>query len=264
MPGAPQRLRFPRMRALALTILLAAPALAAPSADEARLLRLVNEERARAGAEALDWDDALAEVARAHAAEMRAMGGITHRSRDGSDVTDRVVRAGLRLQRVAENVGRGPSLDETHGALMASPGHRANLLDERLALAGFGVVSGDDGWWIVQDFGIAAPHLSEAEGARAVAAEVVAQRSWGLMTDDELSRQMQAETDRMAARDECRADARPSGACWVLAYACADPRDIPASRAPSCEATRVGVGATWRRTRTRPLGAWFVAIAVAP
>jgi uncharacterized protein YkwD len=55
--------------------------------------------------------------------------------------------------RVAENVGYAGSVDDIQRRLMASAGHRANILDHRLTKVGIGVtVDGSGRVWLVQLF----------------------------------------------------------------------------------------------------------------
>lgn len=52
---------------------------------------------------------------------------------------------GLSWAGVAENVGRGSSIASVHESYMASPGHRANILDRRWDRVGTGHAVGRDG-----------------------------------------------------------------------------------------------------------------------
>ena len=56
---------------------------------------------------------------------------------------DRVHRAGLTPSFVSENVGRGYTAEEAEQGFMASPGHRANIVDPRPRKVGIGVVFGE-------------------------------------------------------------------------------------------------------------------------
>jgi uncharacterized protein YkwD len=60
---------------------------------------------------------------------------------------------GCHATRVAENLARGyPSADGTVVAWMASPGHRANILDARLTKIGVAAVYARGQWTVVADF----------------------------------------------------------------------------------------------------------------
>ncbi|MBC7559571.1 MAG: CAP domain-containing protein [Dermatophilaceae bacterium] len=63
------------------------------------------------------------------------------------------ILAGCRAQRVAENLARGNvSADRIVAAWMASPGHRANVLDGRLTRVGVAAVYRNGQWTVAADF----------------------------------------------------------------------------------------------------------------
>ena len=65
----------------------------------------------------------------------------------GSDNRDR-----LDARAMGENVARNATIDGAHRALMASEHHRANILDRRFAVIGFGAVFKSGWWWVTEDF----------------------------------------------------------------------------------------------------------------
>lgn len=252
------------LRLLSLaSLLLPRIASADASPAEARLLALANQERSLCGHAALAWDETLAVVARRHAEGMREMGRLSHESADGSRLVDRVARAGLRMERVAENVANAGDVDAAHRLLMASKGHRDNILDGRLTVAGFGVIEARDGTWIVQDFGLEAPAWSETE-AEAAILDALRARGWAHFLDPAMSDALEPVAAHLAAADTASVRGQPNPGCWILGYTAPNPAELPEGRRPSCTATRAGIAATWARTPTRPLGTWFVALSVAP
>lgn len=106
-----------------------------------RLFELVNETRAMQGLAPLKLDEALSSVARGHSTDMAEAGFVGHLSPTTGNAPDRVRTAGLRTQVVLENIGRGYSAEEIHAGLMASPGHRGNILNPDVHDLGIGVVS---------------------------------------------------------------------------------------------------------------------------
>jgi uncharacterized protein YkwD len=104
------------------------------------MLDLVNAARAEAKLDPLVADDALAAVARAHAADMDANHYFGHVSPTTGDVGDRLRRAKVRWSGFGENLAAGVSAEEMHRGLMGSPGHRANILEPRFTHVGIGVV----------------------------------------------------------------------------------------------------------------------------
>lgn len=129
---APNRLWVPR-----------GPVEAAPTnaaSAEAQLLTLLNADRAKAGLRLLKPDAALAEVARAHCRDMMEHGFVGHVSPTTGAASDRVARAKIPAALVLENVARASTPGEVERGLMASPGHRRNILNPDATLVGIGAV----------------------------------------------------------------------------------------------------------------------------
>ncbi|MBL8604276.1 MAG: CAP domain-containing protein [Myxococcales bacterium] len=141
----------------------------APEVVEAALLESLNAARRAAHLRPLEPLAALVAVSRAHAAEMASGHFVAHNSADGTTPGERLRRAGLQSGLSLENVGRGYSARELHDGLMASPGHRANILNPTVTHVGIGVVreSGPSGGLIVsQDFIEVAAAIDAAAAAR--------------------------------------------------------------------------------------------------
>lgn len=105
------------------------------------LLRRLNETRAQAGLAALTIDSRAEAVALAHSQDMAAHDFTGHQSPTTGSPADRVRTAGLHSGLVLENIGRGYSAQEIHDGLVASPGHRANLVNADANVVGIGVVA---------------------------------------------------------------------------------------------------------------------------
>ena len=105
------------------------------------LLRMLNETRAQAGLPALTIDSRAEAVALAHSQDMVAHDFTGHQSPTTGSPADRVRTAGLHSGLVLENIGRGYSAQEIHDGLVASPGHRANLVNADANVVGIGVVA---------------------------------------------------------------------------------------------------------------------------
>ena len=103
------------------------------------LLRLLERTRAAAGLPRLRPQPMLARMARERAERMRDEGFVGHRSPVSGDLTDEFRRFGLSSRRVAENVGRGGSAARVHENFLASPAHRAAVLDPEMTDVGVGV-----------------------------------------------------------------------------------------------------------------------------
>jgi uncharacterized protein YkwD len=144
-----------------------------PAAAEAELLRLINESRRRANLPALEAMAPLAAVARAHSVDMAENRYVAHNSRSGATPGQRLRDASLLSGLSLENVARGYGAREIHDGLMASPGHRANVLDRRVTHVGIGAAreTGPSAALLVtQDF----IEVSRAIDPAAVAIELVA------------------------------------------------------------------------------------------
>lgn len=117
---------------------------AASPGDEARFLSLTNGARAQAGAPALRTAVDLVAFARHHSDEMAASGRIYHSSDLESGVHG--------WEAVAENVGRGSSVDYVHQLFMQSATHRHNIVDPRYTEVGIGVTWRGDTLYVTEIF----------------------------------------------------------------------------------------------------------------
>ena len=108
---------------------------------EDRLLELVNAARARTGVAPVEADDELARVALGHAQDMSAHNFVGHVSPTTGDVAKRARAAGIDVGKSGENVALSGSADSAHQELMASPAHRAAILDGEFTHVGIGTVT---------------------------------------------------------------------------------------------------------------------------
>ncbi|MDR5654517.1 CAP domain-containing protein [Ruixingdingia sedimenti] len=138
-----------RRAALALLLAAALPGTAAAACTlapqsaqaEAETLRAVNAARADAGAAPLTLDPRVTAAARRQACDIAAMGQLTHRGRDGSNVMGRLRAAGYPPRYASENAGAGlRSAAEAVAAWLGSPPHRKNMLNPNARHMGLGVV----------------------------------------------------------------------------------------------------------------------------
>jgi len=117
---------------------------------ERRIFELTNIERVSRGLSPLIWDDRLATAARGHSEDLSVNRLTGHIGSDGSDVGERLRRAGITSVTWTENVVTNvipPVFDGTPDFFvrgwMNSPGHRANILDPNLTHLGVGLYSDD-------------------------------------------------------------------------------------------------------------------------
>ncbi|HUP68673.1 MAG TPA: CAP domain-containing protein [Acidimicrobiales bacterium] len=142
-----------RLLATVLSAMMAALFLCGPGAfgaeassesAEAEFLALVNQERVARGLGRLVEAADLVAVARRHSARMADRDEVFHNANLSSEVEG--------WQLVGENVGIGPTVRETHDALMESKVHRDVLLQPRFTQLGVGVVLKGPDIWLTQVF----------------------------------------------------------------------------------------------------------------
>lgn len=118
------------------------PVVADPDRAEQEMFALVSGDRARARLPALAADRRLATIARAHSRDMAEHDFVGHVSPRTGSTADRVHAAGLNPELILENIGRAFGPKDAETGLLASPGHRGNLLDPRARRIGIGIVFG--------------------------------------------------------------------------------------------------------------------------
>ncbi|WP_103503532.1 MULTISPECIES: CAP domain-containing protein [Streptomyces] len=119
----------------------------------ARVLNLVNEERAKAGCRPVANDTALAGIARDFSRDMAERDFFSHTDPDGRTPWDRADAAGI-SNLGGENIARGQQSPEAvMDSWMNSEGHRANILNCDFKTLGVGVHNGPGGPWWTQNFG---------------------------------------------------------------------------------------------------------------
>ena len=102
----------------------------------------LNNTRAKQNLPPLQWDNAAAAVALGHTQDMVANNFVGHDSPKYGDSEARFKRAGLAMAVLRENVARGYGPRGIHESLMASPGHRINILAGDVTHVGIGAVIG--------------------------------------------------------------------------------------------------------------------------
>ena len=103
------------------------------------LWSLIQETRRSRGLVALRRVPALTRAARQHASDLRRGEGFGHETSSGNALT-RIEAQGVTALRATENVAMAANVVEAHAALMASPSHRANILDSEVSEGAVGVV----------------------------------------------------------------------------------------------------------------------------
>ena len=113
-----------------------------------RLRSLIDADRRAHGLGALATRSPLSDVAVAHSRSMAERGELWH----NDDLFSRATKDRLGLRLVGENVAANGSIDDAHRRLMASAGHRANLLSASFVQLGLGVARTGTTWFITEVF----------------------------------------------------------------------------------------------------------------
>ena len=146
-----------------LTAAHAAQAAQSISLAEKRIFEELNNERISHGLNALQWDDHTASAARAHAQLLAENGKLSHQFPGENSLPERLGETGVRFTVSAENVARTEFVEDVHPALMASAGHRANILNTAYNAVGIGVVEEGGKIHVTQDFIFLVPAYSESQ-----------------------------------------------------------------------------------------------------
>ncbi len=154
--------------------------LGGPTFAPADVIRLVNADRAENNLGSLRENDLLDQAASAKAADMSAKNYFAHVNPDGLTPWDFIHSTGYKYTAAGENLAVDfMSAESTEKALMASPTHRANILNKLYTEVGVAVVSGNyenhPSIFIVQYFGkpaagaVQSPKVTNLSGAVSLA-----------------------------------------------------------------------------------------------
>ena len=122
-----------------------------------QVVALTNQQRTAHGCGALTMDSALTNAAQAHSAEMARYNYLSHTGRDSSSPATRISSTGYHYQSWGENIAAGYATPSAVvKAWMASPDHRANILNCKFHDIGVGYATNSSStyhtYW-TQDFG---------------------------------------------------------------------------------------------------------------
>jgi len=149
-----------------LALVLACTPLRAADAEQ-ELLALLNRERATRGLQSLSLHSALSGVAARHARLMAKMEDAFHVSPAGTRPGERILSVpGLLVLSLAENVAKNATLPAAHDSLMASPGHRKNILNPLFTHVGLAVIRSKGSVYVVENF-VQLPENTDIAGLKA-------------------------------------------------------------------------------------------------
>jgi uncharacterized YkwD family protein len=112
------------------------------TADENKMLELVNAERRKAGLKPLENDMRLVDLSRKKSKDMIDNNYFSHTSPTYGTPFDALKNNGITYRYAGENLAGAPTVERAHTGLMNSPGHRANILSPNFTHIGIGIVDG--------------------------------------------------------------------------------------------------------------------------
>jgi uncharacterized protein YkwD len=132
-------------------------------ANPQALMNRINEERTARGVPNLVWNDQLAASALTHGRRIVGEGHLSHQLAGEADLSERIHATGLRFDTAGENLAIAGSVEQIHGALMNSPPHRANILDQDYNSVGIAIIPRGRDLYAVENFARVYPTYSEGE-----------------------------------------------------------------------------------------------------
>lgn len=122
------------------------------SAEKQKMLDLINAERAKVGVAPLQADMKVMEVAQIKSDDMVKNNYFSHTSPTYGSPFDMLRKFGVTFYGAAENIAKNTSVEAAHAALMASEGHRTNILNPSYNFIGIGITDSSSGKVFVQMF----------------------------------------------------------------------------------------------------------------
>ncbi|MGH2625913.1 MAG: CAP domain-containing protein [Anaerolineales bacterium] len=130
---------------------------ASAAAKATSLVDQMNRARADAGTQRLSRSPALDAVALSRALDLLRLGYFDHYGPDGESAFTELRSRGIRYRLAGENLARNNypdamTVNQAFEALMASPGHHANIVEPRFASVGVAAVLVGERWLYVTVF----------------------------------------------------------------------------------------------------------------
>jgi hypothetical protein len=121
---------------------------------EDKLFFLLNQERTSQGLNALRFHPQLRDLARAHSRKMKLENKLSHDFPGYDPLAKRALQADLYFSSIGENVASGDTfvMRFFHQRLLASPGHRQNILNRDFTHMGIGIELSGNIYYVTQEF----------------------------------------------------------------------------------------------------------------
>lgn len=116
------------------------------SAQEQKMVNLLNQDRKNNGLPALTLDPELCRIARIKSEDMRDNGYFAHESPTYGNVRDMLRSFGYAFSAAGENIAHHANVDKAQAAFMSSSGHRANILSSAWTKVGIGICYDRNGY----------------------------------------------------------------------------------------------------------------------
>jgi len=116
------------------------------SAQELKMVNLLNQDRKNNGRTALTLDPELCRIARIKSADMRDNRYFAHESPTYGRVGQMLKHFGYPYAAAGENIAHHANVDKAQAAFMSSQGHRANILSTAWTKVGVGIVQDANGY----------------------------------------------------------------------------------------------------------------------
>lgn len=121
------------------------------SAQEQKLLNLLNQDRNRNGLPSLPLDAELSRIARAKSCDMRDKGYFAHESPTWGNAAAMLTAFGYAYNGVGENIAHHASVEKAEAAFLSSTGHRINMMGSQWKKVGIGVCFDANGFVYVTE-----------------------------------------------------------------------------------------------------------------
>ncbi len=123
------------------------------TAQEQKMLNLLNADRAANGLAPLTMDAELCRLARLKSADMRDNNYFAHESPTYGRVKDMLTSFGYAFKGAGENIAHHATVEKAEAAFMSSDGHRHNILSSAWQKVGIGIVQDANGYvYVTQIF----------------------------------------------------------------------------------------------------------------
>lgn len=122
------------------------------SSLESQMLELINKERQNHGLKPLQWHSKLADLAKLKSEDIIKNNYFSHTSPTYGSFYQMVQQGGVSFRQVGENLAKAKDVQKAHVLLMASEGHRNNILNPSFTHIGLGISKEQYGIVVTQLF----------------------------------------------------------------------------------------------------------------